>query len=182
MDRFDEVISFRDALSTESDRGCALFAASYLDGELEALLRQRFVDDKRIADHVLQADGSLGTFSARIDVAFLLGLIGDLTRRDLHLIRKIRNEFGHSARSINFSEQSIASRCRELTLVTRPGDMPPRGRFTNAVLGAAAMIHSALDDATHIGKGPDIDSSDMAELRELTKTLNDVVSKARADG
>jgi DNA-binding MltR family transcriptional regulator len=113
--RFPEIVKFRQALTPESDRGCALHAASYLDGELETLLRARLVDDAKTVQEFFRPDGPLGSFSARIDMAYLLGLIGPAARRDLHLIRKIRNDFGHNPSPINFSDPAIASRCRELS-------------------------------------------------------------------
>jgi len=56
----------------------------------------------------------LGTFSARIDAAYCLGLLSKDENRDLHLIRKIRNDFAHKLIDMSFESQEIASRCREL--------------------------------------------------------------------
>lgn len=85
-DRFDDVMQFRSSLSPETDRGCALMAASFLDSELGDLLRSYVVDDRSVADEVFGQAKPLGTFSSRIDAAYLLGLISANARRDLHLL------------------------------------------------------------------------------------------------
>lgn len=46
---------------------------------------------KRLFRH----NGPLSTFSARLDMAFALYLIGEKTRHDLDIIRDIRNDFAH---------------------------------------------------------------------------------------
>jgi hypothetical protein len=148
--KYTEVVELRLALSKETDRGCALFAAAYLDGELEGLLRAKMVADERVASAILSPDRPLGSFSARIDVAYLLGLIPRLARLDLHLIRKIRNDFAHTARRLSFAEPVIAARCREFRYVILERDSDPRHLFTNAALGVAAMVqggHLEADQA-----------------------------------
>ena len=68
------VFEFRKTLTPETDRGCALMAAAYLDDRLGALLRAVFVDSD-IAGELLEQSKPLGTFSSRIDAVFLLGLL-----------------------------------------------------------------------------------------------------------
>jgi len=48
------------------------------------------------------SDGPLGTFSAKVDVAFALGLLSEKSRRDLHNLRKVGNEFAHNPDDIDF--------------------------------------------------------------------------------
>ncbi len=94
--------------------GCALMAAAFLDNKIRILLKSFFLDRPKIAEELFQSYGPLGTFSSRIDMAFMLGLLTSETYKDLHLIRKIRNDFSHTALPLTFSEESIANRCREL--------------------------------------------------------------------
>src|SRR5215510_6480724 len=68
-------VQFRIAVQKDSDRAAGLFTAAYLDARLEELLRTYFVSDEQIADAVLDSSQPVGTFSARIDLAFLLGLL-----------------------------------------------------------------------------------------------------------
>jgi DNA-binding MltR family transcriptional regulator len=118
-------------------------AAAYLDSQLTELLRRSFVDDPSIADELLGQSKPLGTFSSRIDLAYALGLIEKSVHRDLHLIRKIRNDFGHVPTPIEFDHPPIAGRCRELTHIYYEPDVSPRKRFLNTVMGVLASVHSA---------------------------------------
>ena len=54
-------------LRAESDRGCALVAASMLDGTVEMLLRCFFLDERKIVDDLLAPGRPLATFSSRVD-------------------------------------------------------------------------------------------------------------------
>lgn len=143
FDRFDEIIDLREALGKETDRGCALLAASYLEYQLRQLIISRLVDDEKLHKELLDGNGGLATFSSRIAMAFALGLISPAVRRDLDLIRKIRNEFGHSAAPIGFDDPPTANRCRELYFRWEPLTKPARRFFENSVFAVAAHIHGA---------------------------------------
>jgi DNA-binding MltR family transcriptional regulator len=119
-------------------------AAAYLDSQLELLLRKSFIADEHVAKELLDASKPLGTFSSRIDLTFAVGQLPRLVHRDLHLIRKIRNDFGHNPQPIDFAEPRISARCRELTHTFHDESEAPRRRFTNAVMGVLAFIHIAI--------------------------------------
>jgi DNA-binding MltR family transcriptional regulator len=97
---FDSALEFRTTLNPETDRGCALMAAAYLDERLGEFMKGYFVDDSKVADDLLEQSRPLGTFSSRIDMAYALGLISEEEHRGLHPIRRIRNDFGHVAQPI----------------------------------------------------------------------------------
>lgn len=61
----------------------------------------------------------LGTFSAKIDLAYRIGLIRLDERSSFHLIRKIRNEFAHSSEEINFESTVIKDHISELFRLNR---------------------------------------------------------------
>ena len=133
---FHKAIAFRQTLDRETDRGGALMAAAYLDTKLvEELLRKCFVNESETADDLLGQNKPLGTFSSRIDLAYLLGHLGKDIRRDLHLARRIRNDFAHVVDLIDFTHPPIAARCRELRYSLVELGAPPRQCFTNAVFG-----------------------------------------------
>jgi DNA-binding MltR family transcriptional regulator len=140
---YPEILAFRQSLTPESDRGCAMIAVAYLDGQLEGLLRTNFVNDPKCCDDLLGPSRPLGTFAARVELAFALGLLPAETRHDLHLIRKIRNDFGHKPEPIAFSTAAISSRCSELSCTWLEKSEEPRDRFTNSVMSALSFIHAA---------------------------------------
>jgi DNA-binding MltR family transcriptional regulator len=173
--KFDEVFEFRQSLTNETDRGCALMAASYLEAELEKLLRKFLVDNDKIKDELFGHSHPLGSFSAKIDIAYLLGLIGPKIQRDLHLIRKIRNDFGHVAAPISFTDQAMSSRCRELHHDALGSDNLPRRKFTRVVLGVLAVVHGQLYYVNTIEEAEDLNINDKVKERynALLKLLED---------
>src|SRR5690606_30701176 len=89
-----EYIEFRRELSKESDRGCAMLAASHIDYMLELLLTRIMAGNKSHHEQLFSFNGPFGTFSSKILVCYSLGLISSDALTDIQIIRKIRNEFG----------------------------------------------------------------------------------------
>ena len=165
---FDEILEFRSSLSGETDRGCALMAAAYLSDQLERLLRTLFVADQPAIERLFEPLGPLGSFSARIEVSYACGLLPRSAYRDLHLIRKIRNDFGHVAKRLTFDEPGIAGRCQELHHSIREAEAPARAKFTNAVLGVCAVIHFFVGTTSHqcVPDGVLLDEHKKRQFRE----------------
>jgi len=163
---------FRKALTPETDRGCALMAAAYLDERLKLLLQSRLVFDKKYVRRALDFNGPLGTFSSRIDFAYLLGLIPKNAQRDLHLMRKIRNEFAHVASSLNFESESVSAECKKFYFDGVVPEAPARSKFTRAAMGLLSFIDVAIFKTSHIEAAPDHDiSTDQAALRGIRSQL-----------
>lgn len=151
------VMEFRRSLSRETDRGCALMAAECLSDQLSELLRAHFVEDRKVCDRVFDGmNGALSTFSSRIEFAYLLGHIGVVARRELHLIRKIRNEFAHGYRPLAFADEGVAVRCHELRAHVLFPDPSPRVTFVRSIMGLLAIIHASLALANHATAREDI--------------------------
>ena len=132
-------------------------AAAHLDDLVFQLIRAKLLDDKKIAKTMLSGDGPISAFSARIDLAFLLGLITPDARRELHILRKIRNIFAHDPDNFGFEKEEIKSRCDELKYVTVQGDSGPREKFTNAMMGIAGHILITISDIEQIRPLENID-------------------------
>jgi hypothetical protein len=139
-ENFAQFMLFRSALTKESDRGCALFAAAYIDKALSDLLCRSLVESNKIDDELLKGNAPLASFSSRIKMAFYLGKISSSCRRDLDLIRKIRNDFAHNAADISFETEAIGNKCRELTFSYQAPDARPRAHFTAACAGLLGTI------------------------------------------
>jgi hypothetical protein len=136
------IMNFRRELTKETDRGCALMAASFLDYELEKLLREKLVGSKNHLDTLFEFNGPLGTFSSRIRLSYSLGLIPKEIMLDLEIIRKVRNEFGHKYEPIYFDTSGIKDRLLNLkSHAYSKGEGRPRDFFTNTVYGVLAEIH-----------------------------------------
>ena len=51
-------------------------------------------EDKEV-DKLFEFNNALGNFSSKISMTYSLGLIEKIIKSDLHLVRKVPNEFAH---------------------------------------------------------------------------------------
>ena len=106
-------------IASESDRGAAVIAAGFLDAKLSEAIKACLRDDKDTSNKLLKATGPLGPFGSRIELAYLLRLFRKETRDDLLLISKIRNEFAHKHKPMNFGSREILKMCEDLGIIKR---------------------------------------------------------------
>lgn len=137
---FKEFVSFRHELTHETDRGCALLATSYLEVLAEKVFRKVLVGNKKHLSQMLTFNGPLGSFSSKISMLFSLGMVSFNDYKDLQLIRKIRNNFGHSPLIINFDSEEVKQRCDQLNFVPREKQFTSRQRFNTTVSGLAGTL------------------------------------------
>lgn len=113
--RFEELFS---EMFSESDRGCILIGASVLDDVLSSLLQKHLgrTDhvNKSAMEPLFAGMGPLSTFSARIKLAYCLGLIKKWEFEDLERIRKIRNKAAHEYTAKTFTNNEIIQITRQL--------------------------------------------------------------------
>ncbi len=140
----EQIFAFRQTLSPESDRGCAMMAGAFLDDRLKLLIEGSLIDEPTLKKQFLSFNGPAGTFSSRIDYAYLTSLIPKSVHSDLHLIRKIRNEFGHRIEPIDFATPEILQRCEAFQNTCVPQDARFRLKFTNACFGVLSCIDTAI--------------------------------------
>ena len=117
--RLKEFMDFRTSLIQESDRGSVLMAAAFIEDKLGCLLESYFIENEKICKQLLKGNGALATFSSKINLTFLLGLIPENIFNDLHILRKIRNDFAHTASKISFETSSIKDRTKALSTLSK---------------------------------------------------------------
>jgi DNA-binding MltR family transcriptional regulator len=109
-----DLSEFLDEFNSESDRWAALSAASIIDEWLMKVI-QNFLADVKASDDILNwFNAPLGTFSARIKMTYALGLLEKREYEEIEIIRKVRNEFWHKWRDINFETEMIVTLCSKL--------------------------------------------------------------------
>jgi hypothetical protein len=146
---------FLEEFSKESDRAAVIVAASIFDDALGNLLKQFLVPTASSQDELFDgANAPLSTFSAKIAFAHRLGLISGAFARNLHLIRRIRNEFAHNIHGGSFQDSAVKSRVMELYKSqgyrnisddTRLHPKGPRGDFLTVCLWMLWSINSDLE-------------------------------------
>jgi DNA-binding MltR family transcriptional regulator len=99
----------------ETDRAAGVLVVTLFDKALDSLLRNFFVPCPSGSDDLFDGiNAPLSSFSSKINMAFRLGLISHQFCRDLHVIRKIRNDFAHDVHNCNFENTKVKSRIMEL--------------------------------------------------------------------
>lgn len=94
-------------LSSESDRASAILLGAEIDSALRTIIEKYLLEPLGNSSQLLEQDAVLGSFSAKIEICYRLGLISKLIHRELHLIRKIRNKFAHHTIGISFDTQPV---------------------------------------------------------------------------
>lgn len=158
---------FRKELVKESDRGCALLAASYIDSILELLLRNNLCGSKTHLDCLFKPNGPLSSFSSRISMAYSLGFLSKNHLHDIQIVRKIRNEFGHNPEVISFSNSKIEALCNRLVLIGKRS-IAPKSKFITSIAVLTGSIETSLleGDKDRIKERKDIDFEKIKEYAE----------------
>jgi DNA-binding MltR family transcriptional regulator len=134
---------FLAEFQNESDRAAAILSAALLDEWLRRLLVSFLIDVPKEVDAMLDVEQPIGSFGARIRLAYCLGLLDEKLFRLLTLIKKVRNEFAHQLHGLTFETAEVAETCatlrRELDL---PVGLPeaPRFAFMSATFSAQLSL------------------------------------------
>jgi len=124
-------------LNSENDRSIAIVAGALIDDALKETIKARLLPAAKKERCVLTGGNSpIGSFSSRIDLCYQLGLISELMQRDLHIIRKLRNDFAHNAFDLSFENDSVKSRIKNLDDVTKYKEGDPEARSNCGPPGA----------------------------------------------
>jgi hypothetical protein len=115
---FDDLLTFVGGLARESDRSAVILGAARLDVGLERLLKKVMAHHPGGQDDLFGPDRPLGSFSAKILLAYRLGLINRNVESLLQMIRKTRNEFAHSLETASLSDGPARSRAVEMGRLT----------------------------------------------------------------
>ena len=110
----EEVQRLGDVLVEGSDLTVALIGATFLEECLRSLLSSRFKVGGTATSLLHPGRGPLGTFVARMDLAYCLGLIDKSTVAALRTIAEIRNTFAHSYVEGHFEQDDVGALCDKL--------------------------------------------------------------------
>ena len=127
---------FDASIRTESTRAKVVLAACYIDELLYQLLALALRPVDTVKDPLLDGpQAPLGTFSAKIDLAFRLGLIVQKVQKRIHLVRKIRNEFAHNLDGCTFDSPTINNWNLELHRLNDVATVERRASFSHGPVG-----------------------------------------------
>jgi len=86
-------------LSNGTDRSKVIVGATIIETQLERILEKYLVKNNKIQKDTFSFNGFLGTFSAKINACFMLGLISKELYNDIQRLRGLRNDFAHNLES-----------------------------------------------------------------------------------
>ena len=171
----EEFKNFRHSLFEESDRGCALMAAAFIEEKIGELLRAFCIENKKSYERLFENNGALATFSSKIDLAFLLGLIPKNIFDDLQLLRKIRNDFAHNASLITFESTPIKERCFTFSVLVKTMlRKHPRTYFIRAMTVILTYIDGQSES---IKKCQTPKNFDISHIEQSMQKLDDYFTK-----
>ena len=127
---------FLAEFNRESDRGAALTAAAVLDDRLTEILTAFLADTPSAKELLTGFNAPLSSLASRAAAAYALGLIQENELKEITVIRKIRNEFGHSWKGVSFAGGRVADLCSQLPWLgpdEYEATATPRGRLNAAI-------------------------------------------------
>jgi hypothetical protein len=81
---------------------------SILEYDLERSIKWEFrLLNKQMSDRLFGISRPLGTFAAKIDIAYALEITTDDIHAELNIMRRIRNEFAHAKHSLSLDQEPI---------------------------------------------------------------------------
>lgn len=134
---FEKIEALISEMEGQSDRAAAIVGAAWIEEELEAAIRSFLIDDKESVKRLIGKSSPLSNFSAKIDLACLLGMCSRAITKDLHTIREIRNDFAHNILAkdnfkLSFKSEHIKDKCMSLKCVAHENPATPRVAFVRA--------------------------------------------------
>lgn len=111
-----------ESLSRQTHASTAMVLSARLEQVLRWVVENHMPNaSNRLKARLFEGYGPLTHFSAKIDIAFALGLINGTTRQLLHGIREIRNEFAHSDDpGMSFDHHALTPLLQKLPIKKHP--------------------------------------------------------------
>jgi hypothetical protein len=102
-------------LEEGGDRAAAIVAAALVEEHLTDALKAYLHRHPKITAELFGRSGALGSFGPKIDLAFLVGMFGASSHKELDTIRKVRDLFAHNPRLKGFGTQRVKDLINNLT-------------------------------------------------------------------
>lgn len=109
-----EAYDFTVTTIQDKHKAIVLSAAARLDVILEKILKKLMQPCSGNADNLFDTERPLSSFSAKINLAYRLGVIDSNFEHALQMVRKIRNRFAHSKTVLNLSSSPYKDWVNEL--------------------------------------------------------------------
>ncbi len=150
LDTHPNLINFLpllDVHNNESDRGKILIVCSFLEKQLLEIIEGYLICDKKEKDRLLEGyNAPIATFSSRITLAYLLGVISKAEKEELEILKKIRNYFAHDFQA-TFGDDKVKHYIEKL-IFNVPDSVGVQAVSTSSV----AIILKLINRPHYVGK------------------------------
>jgi len=139
-------VKFQQDLKDGCDRTCVFMAVSFLEKELERVLKDKLVGDAAFKYELFDSEATLGSFISKIQLSYSLGIISKDVMMDLELIINIKNEFEQDYRVNSFEISEIREKIYDLkvTLYAKY-EVAHRQHFNTVALKTLIFIHTGFE-------------------------------------
>ena len=110
---------FGKEIKGATDRASAILSGAMLDEMLALLAKAKCIDDEEAEKRLFAPQRPLGTFGARIEFCYMLGLISEEEWKGLLVVAKIRNAFAHKLENLSFADEGLSALARNLADAVR---------------------------------------------------------------
>lgn len=145
--RSDSEHTYHEMIAIKNDRGAALVASAQLEARLRQFIEARVrVHDAKLVNGLFGGSGPLSSFSSQTNIAYVFGFISDEIRRDMEILREVRNTFAHAGIQVTFETEEIVRACEGFSMKSfHYNDLPwgathARTRY----IGTSALLLDAL--------------------------------------
>jgi hypothetical protein len=144
---FGEFNALTKLLHNLDDRGLVLSLSAFAEDLLGVLLKTFMLPSDSTSILLEGFNAPLGTFSARIKAAHSLGLVNELQFHDLELLRKVRNEFAHTWRSIDLLKPKISSLIKQMNFSRIDDHFPetPNDKLRSSIICLLLELRSTAN-------------------------------------
>jgi hypothetical protein len=106
-------------IESGSDRAAGIVAAACVEDQLAGAIQSKMEYDEVIIREMFRSSGPLGSFSAKINLGYLMRLYGKDTKNELDTIKEIRNSFAHRPHTKDFEVQRLRDLSSNLSMSER---------------------------------------------------------------
>ncbi|MCG5526513.1 hypothetical protein LRB11_16540 [Ectothiorhodospira haloalkaliphila] len=141
------------AIIEESDRGAVLLAASQIDEQLKQLFETILPDEtsNRRKKEIFNLTGPFGSFSAKLDVAYVCRLLPATLIKAIHRFRMLRNDVAHEA--LRFRLKDHKAQIYEIFSLVGPGVDLGVNRMALELMMESILGHlTSIESPTEEGK------------------------------
>jgi proline dehydrogenase len=147
-------LAFDHLRNDPNDRAVALMGASFVDDAIRSAIQSKYrALNRDETARLFSPEAPVGSYGARIKIAYAMDLCSRQDEHDLDCIRAIRNAFAHVAKPLDFKNQLVASVCDHFHAPGNCGPDYARARYLwsvghfSTMFWATALGFEALDDA-----------------------------------